>query len=570
MRRQRLLRVLAVAMAALIQFGCGGGGGGSGGSASVLKGTAATGAAIVGAVQVTDANGVTRRTNIGPNGSYSIDISGLTAPYVLVAEGTVGNKSVSYYAPATADDINGNINITPLSDLMLANIANDVAGSCAASPACVSALTTAGINAARNALATRLGPTLQSLGLNVSLDLLRAAFTAGSQIGIDALLDVLDVTIDNATKIAVISNLASGDSVTDDLTDPGDDDTELTAGDAEATTMTLAIRARLVAMDAIIASTASVATKTSQLEAFCTDDFLSRGSNCQDTMSHVAEGGGFPSWAQALERIGPFDVTGVDGIDDVGTLDDQHVGAVMKIDTRMGMLWRRNAADGKYYLAGDRLGGKYLLMTYHGWDADAGSGESHIRAEVLPTDVEGNLIADTVMVAGPGLPAGIDFVPAAGNPYGFERANLGDVILEAEYTLADVKSAVTAKSPYMFTVKNGNTTVATYRRTLVGSPLVHTALAAVNFASVSNVPTLSLCRNGGTWAPIYVRNGLRIENTSVACMSGSNDQSVEAPDREASSLAITAMPSATQMEVRIDGIDDVAGRNFSWVKHVSQ
>ena len=90
-------RLMTSALAAsLLIAACGGGGGGdkpaSGSGAAILSGTAAAGLALVGSVTVKDANGVTRTVSIGSNGAYTVDVSGLTAPFLLRASGTAGGS----------------------------------------------------------------------------------------------------------------------------------------------------------------------------------------------------------------------------------------------------------------------------------------------------------------------------------------------------------------------------------------------------------------------------------------------------------------------------------------------
>ena len=50
--------------------------------------------------------------------------------------------------------------------------------------------------------------------------------------------------------------------------------------------MVAAIKARIAEIDAIVASSADVATKASQLQAFCTGDFLFGGLSCGEYMTY--------------------------------------------------------------------------------------------------------------------------------------------------------------------------------------------------------------------------------------------------------------------------------------------
>ena len=49
---------------------------------STITGVAAVGAPLTGTVTVKDAAGVSKTVGIGANGSYSIDVTGMTAPFV--------------------------------------------------------------------------------------------------------------------------------------------------------------------------------------------------------------------------------------------------------------------------------------------------------------------------------------------------------------------------------------------------------------------------------------------------------------------------------------------------------
>jgi hypothetical protein len=205
-----------------------GGGGSSGsdsndagsGSGPSISGTAAAGAPIIGQVTVKDANGVMRTTDIRSDGSYSISVSGLTAPFVFRAQGQVGGREVILVSAATSADVNGTINITPFTDLIVANMAGQLASSYFDSPD-FAALTPDELNAAKTQLTQRLLPILTSVGMEAGFDLLRSAFSA-DHTGIDAVLDVVRVTVDADTNTALIEDLVNGNSIVDDLTSETD------------------------------------------------------------------------------------------------------------------------------------------------------------------------------------------------------------------------------------------------------------------------------------------------------------------------------------------------------------
>jgi hypothetical protein len=64
---------------------------------------------------------------IAADGTYSVDTDGMTGPFVLRAEATVGGRSYRIHSAATAADVGGKINITPLTEVIIANIAGQIA-----------------------------------------------------------------------------------------------------------------------------------------------------------------------------------------------------------------------------------------------------------------------------------------------------------------------------------------------------------------------------------------------------------------------------------------------------------
>lgn len=211
---------LAVAGAGLLTLqGCGGGGSGDAGASApasvTVSGTAAAGLPLVGSVTVKDANGVTRTSAIGANGSYAVDVSGLSAPFVLRAEGTVGGRGYTIHSAASAADVNGTVNITPLTDLIVANIAGQLASNYF-NGGNFAGLTRAELDAETASLKAKLLPVLLSLGVEAGIDLMRTAFTPLAD-ALDKALDVLSVSIDPATNRATITNLVTQQAIVDDL-----------------------------------------------------------------------------------------------------------------------------------------------------------------------------------------------------------------------------------------------------------------------------------------------------------------------------------------------------------------
>lgn len=227
-----------VLMVVLMLSACGGGGGSNsdaGGSAtSTLSGTAAAGAPIVGQVTVKDALGNTKSALIAANGSYSVDVTGMTAPFRLRAEGTVGGRTIRLHSYAEAADLNSTVNITPFTDLIIANAAQQIASSFFDSQT-ITTLDATVVADQEAALQSKLQEVFNAVGVDTAVDLLRTSFSADNS-GLDAALDAVRVEVDTSTNVATITNLIENSSITDSVLDTTDNAAVLTVSDTGAFT----------------------------------------------------------------------------------------------------------------------------------------------------------------------------------------------------------------------------------------------------------------------------------------------------------------------------------------------
>lgn len=247
--------------------------------ASAFVGVAAAGLPLVGTVTVKDANGETRTAAIGSNGSYSIDVEGMTGPYIFRAMGLAGGRSYVIHSTATQADVGGVINVTPLTDLVLSNLAGEIAQSyfdrCDTAATCdrSDALTASALQAEVAQLSERLLPVLQALGVEAGIDLLRTPFTPLAS-ALDSALDVLRVDYDEAGAVATITNIVTQQSISDDLavtaTAPEPEDGALAAGDVASSGDDIgAIRTLLTQLSAQFGG-----GNLSAVEALLSNDFL--------------------------------------------------------------------------------------------------------------------------------------------------------------------------------------------------------------------------------------------------------------------------------------------------------
>jgi hypothetical protein len=219
--------------------GCGGGGGGGGGSsapatstpvtAATVSGTVAYGAAMSGAnVTLTDANGAVKTTTAAADGSYSFDVTGLTAPFLLTASGISGDTLKTYsalLATAPAAGVVANVNVTPLSDAIVA-----MASSTGNNPAeflnagKLKTLDTVRLAKAEAALKTLIANVASDAGLPAGFNAVTTPFIAALGQPGDKLLEALKVSITDSgvtlTNVLVpLASSASGASATVTVTD---------------------------------------------------------------------------------------------------------------------------------------------------------------------------------------------------------------------------------------------------------------------------------------------------------------------------------------------------------------
>lgn len=241
MKKISILSALVVAMAL---SACGGGGGGGGdtnpnadapptSTGTALSGIAAGGAPLVGTVTVKDSLGNIKVSPIEADGSYNVDVSGMTGPFMLRATGMVGNNSVTYYSAATSADLNKTVNVTPFTSLIISNIAARLAETYYNEGNFSGDITSGSLDVAMSNLQKKLAPVLEALGLSASIDLLRASF-ATDHTGLDAALDLIKVSIDPATNEATLRNALNNTIIgTDRLNDKTDDATSVTLSDTD-------------------------------------------------------------------------------------------------------------------------------------------------------------------------------------------------------------------------------------------------------------------------------------------------------------------------------------------------
>ncbi|MEN3113572.1 hypothetical protein ACFONG_15005 [Uliginosibacterium paludis] len=239
--------VLAACLAAagiLALQGCGGGGGGGSGagpssstassqaSTQLVTGTAAFGAPLANAtISLKDAAGVSRTATAGSDGSYTIDVAGLSAPFLMTATGQSGDEVRTYSALVTAAPAKGSsstVNITPITTAIVAlasstgNNPDEFAGAGA-----LAALDQARLAQARAAIKAVIAEVAKEYGV-AGFDPISTPFAADLKSGGDKLLEAVKVTLGDTgvtltNALSPVASGASGASATVTLRDPARD-----------------------------------------------------------------------------------------------------------------------------------------------------------------------------------------------------------------------------------------------------------------------------------------------------------------------------------------------------------
>ena len=174
--------------------GCGSGSTSGAGAppAITVSGVAATGAPIVGTVYLKDSSAQEFSSPIGADGTYSFDVTALTAPFILKATGTANGQSCTLYSLTSAA---GTANINPLSHLAVvqANAGLDPSSLYVnLTGSRLQALQTA-VTAAVPQLQASLQPILSQYGVSAT-NFIKDPYTI-NHLGLDLLFDSISFTI---------------------------------------------------------------------------------------------------------------------------------------------------------------------------------------------------------------------------------------------------------------------------------------------------------------------------------------------------------------------------------------
>jgi hypothetical protein len=574
-------RILLVASFAMLLVACGGGGTTSvappSQSVTAISGTAASGAPITGtmngAVLLKDSSSPAKTVSspTDASGNYSFtpaQIQGFAPPFMLQVSYKIGGVAYYLHSAVTAEDVtsgNATINITPLTDLVIANLGNEIAEKIFANGNYSSLLTKSALDAGVLALDSLLQPVLLQMGVAGSVDLLRQSFTANGQ-GLDAVLDALKVTIDPSTKAETITNRLDNTSVSGTLSAPPT--TPLAASATNNVTDLQSVTATFNSFAALMA-TAPAPTSTSLLAFFDQTNFKEDGQNLQTflqqlTSSPVTAGGSLAFSDIVLESV-PSWVTKVPS----GAIAYKASFTVLQnasaADRSDFIMYKSNGA---WLALGNQLLAKVAINAFEGDN----NGVLCTGMQLNVSD-KGAVGINYAVVTGPGLPtAGVllfnsassgsnSFTLAAGAPSTYNGTSTPQATVSCSFNnvfvMLDSEIQAITTLPAVYTVKlykdNGTPSVfsddilvATYNPTLLAAPLQSAAVTAALFASnIAASPTvISAAPTGGTVTVTWTAptaSALYARSINVYLCNGSGSSACQEINTDLSPAATTAI-----------------------------
>ncbi len=480
---------------------------------TVISGTAAAGAPVVGYVSVRDSSSNVQpvKTNIpiAADGKYSVDVAGLTPPFAFLADGTVGGKRVQLYSAGLQADVGGTINITPFTDLMVRNIAGSITTTLVdAIAAKLPALTATQLDAKRVELTTQLTPILQAAGLSTSIDLLRATFNADST-GLDRVLDLVKVNTTVPTAVT-ITNILDANNMLTVNTATGATTGAIGAGGVTSTPTTpVDLIAQTFANVSNFFATGLPSPTDANLMALFSSDFLDNGRGRDATLTDITSGG--------TAMIGmKFANVVVDSVDTVSGIALVHfrpvtaTGASLSQDMPGGsMEWQMKLEAGVWKAYGNQRIASVQIRATADKNVCTSSnmsgcsvGTTYSTGIHLEIDNKGTAAIGSAVVTGPGLPVrGLTLTQQATQTwFGFTSVGCNGCSTN-NYNMTDSQIDAMGAAPYSYTVKlysNAATPalLATYTEVVSAAPVLNSVLATKGFPSVTS--GMTSMPSGGT------------------------------------------------------------------------
>lgn len=523
MRGTRTILGLCALLVISALTGCGGGGGTAAATSTLITGTAAAGAPVVGYVSVRDsstrAQPVLTNIPIAADGKYTVDVTGMTAPFAFLAEGTVGGKRVQLYSAATQADVGGTINITPFTDLIVRNVIATTVDTLMTSGSLAN-LTTTQINAQRDSLTAKLSTVMTNAGLAANIDLMRAAFNADGT-GLDRVMDIIkvDTTIPTAITIKNILDAAAPPITVNPIAGTTTGTISANNITPAATTPIDLIRQTFTSLGGAFA-TALPSPAAPALAALFSNSFLDDGINASAFLTQLTTQPNIVGMNLANNSLVVNSVDLVNNLAQVSFVPVDATGKHLAQGQVGGALhWQMKLVAGKWLIDGNQRiahvrvhatsgRGICLSASCATWTASTiGTPFKSATGLDLWIDNQAMLGIGSAVVTGPGLPAGgVTLLAQANQSWLTLPCNTAACINGSLYEMNDTQiGAVAANSTYTIALWSNAATpalLATYTEVVPVAPVLNTALAAQGFPSIGSAASL-VGYAGGTLRPTW-------------------------------------------------------------------
>ena len=193
----RIIYLLMICLSLVfVTAGCDGSGSNSSSNSEYVSGVAATGAPAADTlVTLTDSNGEVKTTTSGSDGSYSIEVTGMTAPYVIWFE--TGGKAI--YATNCGSD---KVNVTPFSDVVTRAVYQQAGGE--GNPD-ASMIPDGECTTVQNQIKEIIEPVLELYGLDKDTDFISQEDFSADTFGLDGIFDDYSMEINDEGNFVLSS-----------------------------------------------------------------------------------------------------------------------------------------------------------------------------------------------------------------------------------------------------------------------------------------------------------------------------------------------------------------------------
>ncbi len=550
---------------------------------TTLSGTASAGAPIVGYMTLKDSASpqhVINNIAIDVNGKYSVDVGGLTPPFMISATGTVAGRTIQYYTAAAQADLGGTINVTPFTDLIVRNAAAGLADAMFNNSATMSAnLTTAQLDAQRVQLTTALGPVLQAAGLSASLDLLRAAFNADST-GIDRFMDLVHVVPGSSASQYLIQNiLDTSASITVNTTTAQVSGSVSTSGiTSTATTPFDLIQQTFTTLSGYFATSLPSPSNPSLLALFA-GTFKQDGASASAFLTQITGDSSLIGLSFANLSLLSVDLN-------AGTAKVSFTPRFANGTTDTPLTWQMKKTGNSWLLDGNQhiatiqitaTAQKQVNVLFQGQPNCAAA---YTGLSITVKD-EAHVGVNSALVTGPGLPqGGLTLVPGNDPEFVISRSTQCP-IASNDYPMTDsVLNGANAPgdgSTYTFALyaagTPGGAPMATYTAQLFKAPVTNANLSGVAFPTIDNASVVlhSIPANGGNvavnWTLPAGTSGDDIDFCVGTNNNGCTNNLADLTGRVGSGISTIVLPTPAAGTHYVSGGISV-GANDAFYRHI--